>query len=67
MGLFGLGAVGERRQASRSSPPPRCDFDVRQSPFAKHCTLLQNVCLDQVRRGGGAGGWGQLALQGRRR
>lgn len=48
--LLGLGAGG-------SGGAQECDLDVTQGPLAKTCTLIRDVCIDQVgRRGGWQGG-----------
>jgi len=50
----------EHREAGSASEPPSCQVDVeKDSPFLKQCTLLRDVCVDQV--GGGQGGMGAQA------
>lgn len=45
--------------APRPAPPPQqCDLakQIKQTPLAKSCGLLRDVCVDQVGAKGGAGG-----------
>ena len=37
--------------AAPPPPPPTCNLKINESAFAGSCTLLQDVCVDQV------GGW----------
>ena len=34
--------------AAAAPPPPTCNLKINESAFAGSCTLLQDVCVDQV-------------------
>ena len=50
------GQAASRQVLRRKTPlpPTTCNLAVRQTPFARSCELLEDVCLDQV-----CVGWGR--------
>lgn len=43
-----MGADGGASVAQPGTPGGSCNLDVQQSPLAKSCTQLTDVCVDQV-------------------
>lgn len=46
-------AAAEAAEAEMPAQLPTCSLDIEASPFARSCTRLEDVCVDQV---GGLGG-----------
>lgn len=64
MGGDGGGGGSASSGAQPATPGGQCKLDVQQSPLARSCTRLSDVCVDQVRLAAGGGAWVCITGQG---